>query len=68
MPKKPLTGPQARQGRLGRPVLVVLVASLVLVAIYVVGLMLWVASDTVQQSTTEPNRPAASTGTGGQGQ
>lgn len=57
MPQRTTTGTQARQGRLGQPVLAVLAVSLVLIALYVVGLMLWAGTDALRRTTSEPGRP-----------
>jgi hypothetical protein len=51
-----LTGVKARQGRLGRPVLWVLIGSLVLLAFYVIGLMTWMRTD-LQERSEPAERP-----------
>lgn len=62
--EKVVADQRARQGGSGRPVLYVLVASLVLLAVYMVGLMGWSGatspSSTQQQSSETQNRPGAS--------
>lgn len=56
MAQRPLSGPESRQGRLGRPVLIVLAVSLILVTLYVIGLMIWVGTGSVGTKTSEPRR------------
>lgn len=58
MAQKPVSGSEARQGGLGRPVLLVLSASLVLLAIYVIGLVIWAETD-LKHQPSDPNHPVA---------
>jgi flagellar basal body-associated protein FliL len=55
---------RVRQGGKGKPVLIVLVASLILLGIYMVGLMSWSGSNTPtspqQNSSQQSNAPASS--------
>jgi hypothetical protein len=59
---------QARQGRKGRPVLMVLVASLVLLGIYMVGMMVWSGStspDSASQNASRQSTTGSASGSGG---
>src|SRR5215210_6253764 len=58
---------RARQGRKGRPVLMVLVGSLVLLGLYMVGLMLWSGSsspDSPSQNASRQSTTGSATGSG----
>ena len=70
--EKPIveTESQARQGGKGRPVLYVLVASLVLLGIYMVGLMTWSTSTSqsnVSNQSTDAMRETTTGSTTGRG-
>jgi len=49
---------RARQGPKGRPVLMVLVGSLVLLAIYMVSLMIWTGSESPDSASQDASRQA----------
>ena len=53
---------RARQGPRGRPVLMVLVGSLVLLGVYMIGLMVWSGSESPPSPSQDASR-AATTGT-----
>ena len=53
------TDDSARQGPLGRPVLMVLIAALVLVGIYLAGMLIWSGLRSPDHPTQEASREAA---------
>lgn len=56
--KPDVSDQRARQGRKGRPVLMVLVASLVLLGVYMVGIMLWSGSQSPDHPSQDASRQA----------
>ncbi len=56
MPRIVETGTEARQGTRGRPVLMVLIGSFVLLGIYMVSLMLWSGSESPDHPSQEASR------------
>ena len=58
---------RARQGRKGRPVLMVLVGSLVLLGLYMVGMMMWSGSTSPDSATQNASRQATTGSASGSG-
>lgn len=58
-----LSGAKTRQGRLGRPVFWVLIASLALVVLYLIGLVIWANTDLVTRYEP-PDRAVVGQGSG----
>lgn len=63
MNKDRVSGAEARQGRLGRPVAWVLGISLLLVIVVVAGLLLW-GQIGPKQEANAPDRPVVGSGSG----
>ena len=56
---KIVTDNRARQGPKGRPVLMVLIGSLILLGVYMVSLMLWSGSESPNSPSTDAARSTA---------
>jgi hypothetical protein len=57
----------ARQGPKGRPILLVLIASFLLVGIYLVSMLMWSGSESPTHPSQDASRQAASPSTGAAG-
>jgi hypothetical protein len=58
--RKIIPDERARQGPQGRPILLVLVASFILVGLYLVALMIWAGSESPTHPTQDASRQAVS--------
>src|SRR5215213_3202284 len=61
------TDDRARQGRRGRPVLMVLVGSLVLLGLYMIGMMMWSGSTSPDSPSQNASRQSTSGSASGSG-